>query len=151
MFSEAERQEFLNDGLSEQEIELLESTMELSETVEMIPENVAAFIDEYKTKIPDDTINGMRAIVFAAQHDPKFYNELMALNLAMAYEDSENPSKKQVKVLEGLTNEEYKRASDNYFKTLAGLSESDRTEFLNLIVSITPEQKADMINRIKRN
>lgn len=151
MFSEAERQEFLNDGLSEQEIELLESTMELSETVEMIPENVAAFIDEYKTKIPDDTINGMRAIVFAAQHDPKFYSELMALNLAMAYEDSENPSKKQVKVLEGLTNEEYKRASDNYFKTLAGLSESDRTEFLNLIASITPEQKADMINRLKRN
>ena len=151
MFSEAERQEFLNDGLSEQEIELLESTMELSDTVDMIPDNIAEFIEEYKHKVPEDTINGMRAIVFAVQQDPKFYNELMALNLAMAYEDSQNPKQKTVAVLEGLTDEEYKRASDNYFKTLAGLSESDRTEFLNLIAKITPEQKADMINRLKRN
>lgn len=151
MFSDAEKQEFLSDGLSEQEIELLESTLELSDTIEMIPDDINAFFEEYKTKIPDDTINGMRAIVFAVQQDPKFYGELMALNFAMAYEDSQNPSQKKANVLEGLTNEEYKRASDNYFKTLASLSESDRTEFLNLIANITPEQKADMINRLKRN
>ena len=151
MFSESERQEFLNDGLSEQEIDLLESTMELSDTVEMIPDDISAFIEEYKGKIPDDTINGMRAIAFASQHDPKFYGELMALNLAMAYEDSQNPTQKPIKVLEGLTDEEYKNASDNYFKTLASLSEEDRKEFLNLIANITPEQKTDMINRLKRN
>ena len=151
MFTDAERREFVEDGLTEDEIDLLENTMALSETIAMIPDDVAAFIEEYKTKIPDETINGMKAIAFAAQNDPKFYTKLMALNTAMSYADDQNPNETPAKVLEGLTDEEYKKASHNYFQTLASLSESDRKEFLTLIANITPEQKADMIERLKNN
>ncbi len=148
MFNEEQRKELVEDGLSEEEIELLENTMSLSETFEMIPEDVSAFIEEYKTKVPDDTIKGMEAIAFAAQNDPKFFTELMALNVAMGYEYDQN-SIPEPKQMEGLTDEEYKKASDNYFKTLAKLSDSERKEFLTLIANITPEQKADMIDRLK--
>ena len=151
MFSEEQRREFVEDGLTDEEIDLLENTMALSETVAMIPDDVASFIEEYKTKIPDDTINGMKAIAFAAQNDPKFYSKLMALNVAMSYADDQNPRVAEQKMLDGLTDEEYKTASSNYFKTLASLSESDRKEFLNLIANITPEQKADMLERLKNN
>lgn len=151
MFTDAEKREFAEDGLTEEEIDLLENAMALSETIAMIPENVEAFIEEYKTKVPDDTINGMRAIAFAAQNDPKFYTKLMALNFAMSYADEQEPSKEQPKTLNSLTDEQYIAASKNYFETLAGLSENDRKEFLNLIANITPEQKADMIERLKNN
>ena len=148
MFNEEQRKELVEDGLSEEEIELLENTMALSETIEMLPEDVSAFIEEYKTKVPDDTIKGMEAIAFAAQNDPKFFTELMALNVAMSYENDQNAGLKQNE-MEGLSGEEYKKASENYFKTLASLSDSDRKEFLNLITNITPEQKKDMLNRLK--
>ena len=150
MFSDEERNEFLQDGLTEEEIDLLENSLALSETIAMIPDDVVAFIEEYKTKVPDDTIRGMEAIAFAAQNDQKFFTKLMALNVAMSYEDDQNSSSEQ-KEMEGLTDEEYKTARDNYFKTLAGLSDSDRKEFFNLIAKITPEQKADMLERLKNN
>lgn len=149
MFTESERKEFLEDGLTEEEIDVLENTMALTETVEMLPKDIESFIEEYRTKIPDDTVNSMKAMAYAAEHDPKFFNELMALNFVMAYEDSQNPTPKQVKTLDGLTDDEYARVKHNFFHTLAGLSESEQKEFLNLIVNITPEQKQDMINRLK--
>lgn len=150
MFSDEERNKFLQDGLTEEEIDLLENSLALSETIALIPDDVVAFIEEYKTKVPDDTIRGMEAIAFAAQNDQKFFTKLMALNVAMSYEDDQNSSSEQ-KEMEGLTDEEYKTARDNYFKTLAGLSDSDRKEFFNLIAKITPEQKADMLERLKNN
>jgi hypothetical protein len=151
MFTEEQIKELVDDGLSEEEIALLENSMALSETIAQIPENVAEFIEEYKTKVPDDTIKGMEAIAFAAQNDPEFFTKLMSLNIAMAYENDQNPSAAHPKAIEGLSAEEYQTASHNYFETLARLSESDRKEFLNLIANITPEQKQDMIARLKNN
>ena len=148
MFNEEQRKELVEDGLSEEEIELLENTMALSETIEMLPDDVSAFIEEYKTKVPDDTIRGMEAISYAAQNDPRFFGKLMALNVAMNYADEQSP-KPEAKEMLGISDEEYKKASENYFKTLASLSESDRKEFLSLITNITPEQKKDMLDRLK--
>jgi hypothetical protein len=150
MFTENERNEFLEDGLTEEEIDVLESSMALAETIEMLPKDVTKFIEEYKTKIPDDTVNSMRAMAYAAEHDPKFFNELMALSFVMAYDDEQNPKQKQVKTMDNLSDDEYLRVKHRFFDTLDGLSESESKEFLNLIVNITPEQKKDMIDRLKR-
>jgi hypothetical protein len=151
MFSDEQRKEFLEDGLTNEEIEVLESTLALTETIDMIPDDVEKFIKEYESKIPADTINGMKAIAYAAQNDPRFFSQLMALNMAMSYDDTQNQTHKQVKVLDELSDEEYLRAKHNYFKTLASLSDRDRKEFLSLIMNITPDQKADMIERLKNN
>lgn len=150
MFTENERKEFLEDGLTEEEIDILEDTMALTDTIEMAPSDVEKFIEEYRSKIPEDTVNSMKAIAYAAEHDKKFFQELMALNFVMSFEDNQHPTKKQVKTLDGLSDDEYKRVRHNFFNTLAGLSESEQKEFLKLIVNITPEQKKDMIDRLKK-
>ena len=150
MFTDEQRNEFIEDGLNEEQIALLENTMALVETIDMMPKDVNSFIEEYKTKVPDDTINGMQAIAYAAEHDPKFFKELMALNLAMNYADREEPQTRNQKMLDNLSEEEYKRAEHNFYHTLANLSDKDKREFLNLLVNITPEQKDDMVERLKK-
>ena len=149
MFTDEQRNEFRNDGLTEEEIDLLENTMALADTIEMLPKDKDAFLAEYKAKIPEDTINGVKAIAYASEHDQKFFKELMALGFVMNFADDSTPNKREEKTLDNLTNEEYNRAKDRFFSTFEGLSDKDKMEFVNMIVNITPEQKADMLDRLK--
>lgn len=151
MFSEEERKEYIEDGLTDDEIDLLESSLAMSETVKMIPDDIEAFLEEYKAKIPADTLNGMKALAYAVEKEPEFFKKLMALDIALDYDISKNQGneQKQFPVLEGLTDEEYETAKKNYKNTLSKLTESDRNEFLKLMVNLTSEQKTDMIERLK--
>lgn len=148
MFSELERNEYLADGLSEEEIDLLEEVFADCETIDLIPDDVKGFIEEYKKKIPEDNIEGMKAILNTAIEEPEFFKKLMALDDAMSADSSTSLS---LAKLDNLTQEEYNRASKNYFKTLSSLSEKDRQEFINVIINATAEQKQDIIERLKNN
>lgn len=152
MFTELERKEFLDDGMTEEEIDCLDRALAFCDTIDMVPKNIEGFIEEYKTKVPDDTINGMRAILYSAEHDPEFFKKLTALEMAMACgEEIEPRPEKPAPILEGLSDAEYKKVSDNFFNTINGLSEPDKREFLKLITNLSSEQKSDMIDRLKNN
>lgn len=148
MFTESERNEYIADGLSKEEIDLLEDALADCETIDLIPDDIEGFINEYKKKIPEDNIEGMKAILNSAIEDPEFFKKLMALDDAMSAgaKDSLNVAK-----LDNLSQEEYDRASRNYFKKLASLSESDREEFIKMISNVNDEQKQDIIERLKSN
>ena len=149
MFSEEIIKEFKEDGLTDEEIELLEDTFALSQTVEMLPDNIESFIREYEQKVPSGKNHGVREFFELAYKDPEFFKKMIAMDIAFA-EEVENEPVDPVKktMITELSDEEYKKASDNYFKILASLSESDREEFLKLISEITPEQKQDMVSRL---
>lgn len=153
MFNEAQRKEFIEDGLTDEEIDTLEDAMAMSETVKLLPDDLESFFKEYEAKIPDDTINGMKAILYAAEHDQKFFAQLMALNIALASEMNENAQEPKFEetIITKLPDNEYKEASENYFKILSSLSGSDREEFMKLIMNMNDEQKADMVNRLTKN
>lgn len=151
MFREEERKEFVEDGLTDEEIDMLESTLALCETVELIPDDIESFLKEYEKKVPADTLGGMKAIVESAEKDPEFFKKLIALDLAIDYDINQRKEdvKKPSDILDGLTDEEYKKASENYFNTISKLTDEDRMEFLKLITNLTQEQKTDMIERLK--
>lgn len=148
MFSELERNEYLADGLSEEEIDLLEEAFADCKTIDLIPDDVKGFIEEYKRKIPEDNIEGMKAILNTAIEDPEFFKKLMALDDAISADSSTSLN---LAKLDNLTQEEYNKASENYFKTLSSLSEKDRQEFIKVIINATAEQKQDIIERLKNN
>lgn len=148
MFSEVERNEYLADGLTEEEIDLLEDALADCETIDLIPDDVKGFIEEYKRKIPEDNIEGMKAILNTAIEEPEFFKKLMALDDAMSADSSTSLN---LAKLDNLTQEEYNKASKNYFKTLSSLSEKDRQEFIKMITNATAEQKQDIIERLKNN
>ena len=150
MFTDEQRKEFLDDGLTEEQVDLLENTMAFSDTVDMVPKDLDAFFAEYKSKIPEDTANGMKAIAYAAEHDPKFFKELIAMGFVMNFAEDQTQKVREVKTLDALTDEEYNKAKDRFFTTFEGLSDKDKLEFVNMIVNITPEQKADMLERLKK-
>lgn len=148
MFTESERNGYLADGLSEEEIDLLEDTLVDCETLDLLPDDIGAFIEEYKRKVPEDTVEGMKVILNSAIDDPDFFQKLMVLDEAMS---AGLDNKLKLSKLEDLTPEEYKKASENYFKTFSSLSDKERKEFINMIVNLTEEQKKDMLERLKNN
>lgn len=150
MFTDEQRKEFRDDGLTEDEINLLENSLALADTIEMLPKDMDAFLAEYKSKIPEDTINGMKAIAYAAEHDQKFFKELMALGFVLNFAEGSTSKPREVKTLDNLSDEEYNRAKERFFSTFEGLSDKEKLEFINMIVNITPEQKEDMLDRLKR-
>ena len=149
MFSEELIKEFKEDGLTDEEIELLEDTFSLSQTIDMLPDNVESFIREYEQKVPSGKNNGVREFFELAYKDPEFFQKMIAFDIAMAQELENAPEEPQNRtVITELPEGDYKKASENYFKILASLSESDRAEFLKLVSEITPEQKRDMVSRL---
>lgn len=150
MFSELERREMINDGFTEDEIDTLERGMDICQTLDMIPDDIEGFINEYKSKIPEDTVNGLKAITFSAENDPEFYKKLMALNIVIM-NDAGEVKIPEVKTLDGLSDKEYANLNKNFYKTLSELSASDRKEFIKLISNITKEQEEDIINRLKND
>ncbi len=149
MFSEDIINEFKEDGLTDEEIELLEDTFALSQTVDLLPDNIESFIREYEQKVPSGKNHGVREVFELAHKDPEFFKKMIALDIALAEEVEDEPIAPQKKtIITELSDEDYKKASDNYFKILASLSDSDREEFLKLISQITPEQKQDMVSRL---
>lgn len=149
MFSEEQIKEFKEDGLTDDEIEVLENALALTATVNMLPDDIETFIKEYEEKIPSGKNYGARAVFEVAQKDPEFFQKLIALDVVLAEEIEKEPLPPRPKTfVTELSDDDYKKARDNYFKILASLPESDRKEFLRLIAEITPEQKQDMVSRL---
>lgn len=153
IFTDAQRKEFLDDGLSEEEIDMLEGALSMSETSKLLPEDVEKFIgEEYMKKVPMDNAKGFEAICASAEKDPEFFKKLMALDLAMGMamneETSEMPQEKTI--ITELPTEEYEKARKNFSKVVLGLNDSNKKEFGNLMINLTEEQKADMVQRLTR-
>ena len=149
MFSEEELKELKEEGLTDEELEILENAWALKETIDMIPDDVEKFIREYEQKSPLGKNSGIRGLFELAQKDPEFFQKMIAFDIVMAEEVEKAPMLKQPKtIITELSDEDYKKASDNYFKILASLSETERKEFMNLISNINPEQKKDMVSRL---
>lgn len=146
MFSE---EELINDGLTPEEAEMFMDTLAMSETINIIPDDVDGFLKKCDEKIPAGTAEGMKAIFEYAEKDPEFFKQLVALNIALGTELNNKEVKVNIPTLDGLSDEEYRTAKANYFSTLSKLTNEDRTEFLKLITNLTPEQKSDMIERLK--
>lgn len=150
MFSELERKEMISDGFTEEEIDTLERGADICQTLDMIPDDVEGFIKEYKSKIPEDTTNGLKALAFAAENDSEFFKKLMALNIVIM-NDAGEAKIPEVKTLDGLSDKEFANLNRNFYKTLSELSTSDRKEFIKLISNITKDQEEDVINRLKND
>lgn len=150
MFSELERKEMINDGFTEEEIDTLERGMDICQTLDLIPNDIENFVQEYKARIPGDTVNGMKAIAFAAEKNPEFYKQLVALNI-LIMNDAGEAKIPEVKTLESLSDKEYASLNENFYNTLFELSDSDRKEFIKLISNITKDQEEDIINRLKND
>ena len=149
MFSEEEIREFKEDGLTDEEIEVLENALALTATVDMLPDDIESFIREYEKKLSTGENSGIRRVFELAQKDPEFFKKMIALDIVFAEEVENAPMlKPQKTIITELSDEDYKKVSDNYFKILASLSESERKEFLNLISNIDAEQKKDMVSRL---
>ena len=149
MFSEEELKELKEDGLTDEELEILENAWALKETIDMIPDDVEKFIREYEQKSPSGKNSGIRGLFELAQKYPEFFQKMIAFDIVMAEEVEKAPMLKQSKtIITELSDEDYKKVSDNYFKILASLSETERKEFMNLISNINPEQKKDMVSRL---
>lgn len=146
MFSE---EELINDGLTPEEAEMFAETLALSETINMIPDDIDGFLKKCEEKIPAGTTEGMKAIFDYADTDPEFFKQLMALNIALGTELNNEEVKLNIPTLEGLSDEEYKTAKANFAKTISKITDKDRAEFLELIANLTDEQKAELIDRLK--
>lgn len=155
LFTELERKEFIEDGLTEDEIDSLEAALSMSETAKLLPEDVEKFInEEYMKKIPSDNIKGFEAICRSAENDPEFFKKLMALDIAMSLEANEaenNVLKEQQKtIVTELPDEQYETARRNFAQVVRGIKDSDRKEFANMMINLNEEQKADMVQRLTR-
>ena len=147
MFNDEQIKELKEDGLTDEQIEILGDAFALKETVDMLPDDIEAFVRKYESRVPGDAANGMRATFELAQTDPEFFQQIVALNVALA-DDSEEELDAEKTFVTELPEKEYQTASKNFFNTLVNLSKEDRVEFLRLLANITPEQKKDMISRL---
>ena len=149
MFSEEEIKEFKEDGLTDDQIAILQDAMALKDTIDLLPDDIESFIKEYESKIPKDAIEGMRATFELAQKDPAFFRKIVALDMVLATGVEEAPKIEQNEtIVTKLSPDEYKKASKNFFKTIASLSDNERKQFLKLIAGLTEEQKEDMVSRL---
>ena len=157
LFTELERKEFIEEGLTEDEIDSLEAALSMSETAKLLPEDVEKFInEEYLKKIPSDNIKGFEAICRSAEEDPEFFKKLMALDIAMGLDANEagnaNLLKEQQKtIVTELPDEQYETARRNFAQVVRGIKDSDRQEFANMMINLNEEQKADMVQRLTRD
>ena len=150
MFNEEELRE---DGLSEEEIEILSDAFAFKETVDMLPDDIEAFIRECDKRIPENTADGMAYIFDMAEKDPEFFKKLMALDIVMSSsidEIPENNSDSETSELLKLPPEQRKTVESNFFKTMANISGSEKKEFMKLMANLTPEQKSDLITRLSK-
>ncbi len=150
MFTEQEIIEFKEDGLTDEEIEILTDAEALKDTINMIPDDIEGMVRDFQSKVPADFERGMKANLELIQKDPELFKRMLALDMVMSIAVGEIPQEKDDTVVTKLSDEEYKTLNENFFKTLAGLSNEDRREFLKLIENITPEQKQDMITRLTK-
>ena len=108
MFSEEEIREFKEDGLTDEQIEMLDQAMAWKETVDLLPDDIESFIRKYEQKIPEDAIEGMRETFALAQSEPEFFKQIVALDLVMAGEVEDEPVKPAEKtIITNLPKEEY--------------------------------------------
>ena len=151
MFSEEEIREFREDGLTDEQIELLSGVMDIADTVEMLPNDIEGLVREYESRVPADTIEGMKAICEMIQKDPEMFQQIVALDLVLSNSvNLQSKNEQQKTFVTELSDEEYKIAHENFFKTISELSEEDKISFLKLLENITEEQKKDMVSRLTR-
>ena len=148
MFNEEQLKELKEDGLTDEQIEILEDAFALKETIDMLPDDIESFVRKYDSQVPGDVANGMRATFELAKTDPEFFQQIVAMQVALSENSEEQSSEPEKTFVTELPQKEYETASKNFFNTLVNLSEEDRVEFLRLIANITPEQKKDMVSRL---
>ena len=148
-FSDKMVKEFLDDGLSEEEIELLEDALTEAQTIEMLPDDISALVKKIDEKLPNDAKQSFVEFLKLSETEPELFKQFLALQFVMANEANKEPQKEvKATIITNLSDEEYERASKNYFSTLAHLSAEKRKEFLKLIENITDEQKQELVKRL---
>ncbi len=151
MFTEQDIKEMKEDGLTDEEIEVLLDAGALAETIDIVPNDLEGFLREYEKRVPSGGIEGMRETIELIKKDPEFFQKLIALEMVMAAGVGETPiPKPEETFLTKLPDEEYKKVTSNFFKILADMPESDREEFMKLIANLTEEQKQDMVSRLSK-
>ena len=150
-FSEQEINEFKEDGLTPEEIEILEDAMASAATVAEAPEvsELSDFVKKYNEKIPDDLRKAYVEILDSAKTDPEFFKKLMALEMVMSYETGDKePAAEPKTIITELSDSDYQKASEAYFGTLAKLNDKQRAEFLEMIKNLNEEQKKELLDRL---
>ena len=150
-FSEQEINEFKEDGLTPEEIEILDNAMASVATVAESPEvsELSDFVKKYDEKIPDDLRKAYVEILDSAKTDPEFFKKLMALEMVMSYEaGGKKPAAAPKTIITELSDSDYQKASEAYFGTLAKLNDKQRAEFLETIVNMDETQKKELVDRL---
>ena len=150
LFTEADFEEMLKDGMSEEDIEVIKDAMALAETVDLLPNDITKLTDLIEA-LPDEYGQAVEAISALAEKNPRLYAEFMALVTVVVadHEETTLPVKKVDPALAHLSPEELEVAEQRFFQTIGSMSKEQQQKFMDLIRNITPEQKADLINQLK--
>ena len=149
MFSEQELKILKEDEFTDEQIEQLSDMMDFADTIDAIPDDVEKLVKEYENRVPEDTIEGMKAICEMIQKDPKTFQQIVALDLVLSkVVDIKSDKNAEKTIVTELSDEDYKKAHDKFFSTLSSLSVEDRKSFLRLLETINEEQKKDLVSRL---
>ena len=64
------------NGMSDKDIAVLKEAFAVSQTVDMIPDNVDAFLNKVEKYFPDDAGETLKKVLDLPKTDPKFYQQL---------------------------------------------------------------------------
>lgn len=149
LFTNADYEEMLADGMSEEDIEILKDATALAETVDMIPDDVSTLTD-LMSALPNNLSDATFAVSSLAEKNPKLYAELMALtSLAIANNDSEVVPVSDP-LLADLSVEDRDAAEERFFQALASMDETKKAEFIKLLQNLSPEAKGDLIQQLTK-
>lgn len=133
------------DGLTDEEIEILRDASSVVETMNILPENPADVFTKYEA-IPTKTYaETVEYVMGLAQTDPTFFAQLIAVTDLVSSGEQVNFENIQDPALANFSDEECEMAMKRLYSTLSTLPKEKHSELMNLLQRITPEQKQILI------
>ncbi len=132
-------------GFSEEEIEILGDAEAYVDTIDLIPDDIDKFMDKLEKTFPNDYKNADATIEKmdkVAQKDPEFMKQLIAL--VFAYNDVKE---EQAPAVEKVSLTEINKVNDEVKNEEL---DSMITDFIRDFKKLTPAEKADLMNRLKK-
>ncbi len=147
VFTEKEIRDMIASGdLTQEELEILESAGAVVDTIDLVgdPAEVVAQL----ASLPDrPETNSVEQILKTAETDEKFFARLMSL-VAISKQAEVADNKCHDPVINALSDEEYVKASVNFYQNLQSMPLEKRKELFAILTDLSTEQRKDLVSQL---
>lgn len=136
-------------GLTPEQIELFEDANAIAESVDLLPDDPMVMINIIENRMPNGMEAGMKYLDELAQKNPELFAQLITMTaLVSNVEQTTEPDNSIDPALANLSKDQLNKAEYELYTMINKLSDKQRKEFFALLKNITPEQKAELVDKL---